>query len=135
RTAPTGPGLTLSESSPYEHVSGMTLYYNPQGSNTGSFTVQATATDGESGVAHVDFPNVFGGEGSSQSSTPYGVTYSWTAAATASGAQGVDAWNGAGLHSSSSFTVTPDTTAPAGGAVHYPDRFTAAPVTISTSAG
>src|SRR5207244_8655243 len=46
-TPPTGPALTLAESSPYEHVSGTTLFYNPQGSNSGSFTVHA-ATDRKS---------------------------------------------------------------------------------------
>src|SRR5207244_11039904 len=46
-TPPTGPALTLAESSPSEHVSGTTLFYNPQGSNSGSFTVHA-ATDRKS---------------------------------------------------------------------------------------
>src|SRR5439155_26811008 len=38
-TPPTAPALTLSETpaSPYQHVSGTTLFYNPQGGNSGSF--------------------------------------------------------------------------------------------------
>ncbi|TMK90872.1 MAG: hypothetical protein E6G42_09165, partial [Actinobacteria bacterium] len=134
-TPPTGPTLTLTESSPFEHVSGSTLFYNPQGSNAGSFTVHAATTDGESGIAHVDFPAVFGGDAQTVSSSPYDASYSWTAAAGASGAQAVEAWNGAGSSSSSSFTVTPDTTAPAGGSVDYPEGYATLPVTIATDPG
>src|SRR5205807_7610177 len=55
----TGPTLTLSESTAFEYVSGSTLFYAPVSSNTGSFTVTATASAG-SGIASVDFPDVFG---------------------------------------------------------------------------
>src|SRR5207247_9502077 len=59
-TAPGAPSLPLPDSSALTSVSGTTLYYNPQGSNSGTFTVAATSTDGDSGIANIAFPNVFG---------------------------------------------------------------------------
>src|SRR5262249_11792630 len=40
-SAPTAPALTIAESSPVSSVTGSTLYYNPQGTNTAAFTVTA----------------------------------------------------------------------------------------------
>ena len=61
-TAPAAPTLTLSESpgSPKQHVSGTTLFYNPQGGNAGSFTVGATTSDPQSGIDRVTFPALDG---------------------------------------------------------------------------
>ncbi len=116
-TAPSTPTLTLSESSASEYASGTTLYYNPQGSNSGSFTVTATATDGGSGIASVTFPDVFGSDGTTDSTPSFSNTYSWSASDSASGAQTVTVTNGAGGTATGSFTVTPDTTAPSGQSV------------------
>ena len=49
--------------------------------------------------------------------SPYQATYDWSASSSASGAQSVVAHDNAGLTASSSFTVTPDTTAPSGQAI------------------
>src|SRR5207244_9162973 len=46
-SAPSAPSLTLSESSPLEHASGSTLYYNAQGSNSGPVTVDGTSSDAQ----------------------------------------------------------------------------------------
>ena len=135
RTAPTGPALSLSESSALEFVSGATLFYNPQGSNSGSFTVTAATSDGESAVSSVAFPVVFGADSSSDSTSPYSATYSWTAAAGASGPNTVTATNGAALPSSDTFTVTPDTSAPSGGSVSYASGYAAGSVTVTTADG
>src|SRR5207302_5634993 len=57
--APAAPDLTVSEtpSSPNQYVFNTTAFYNPQGSNSGSFTVTADVTDsGGSGVDRVNFP-------------------------------------------------------------------------------
>src|SRR5205807_972470 len=43
-TAPSAPGLTIDESSALSYASGTTLYYNPQGSNSGTFTVTGTSS-------------------------------------------------------------------------------------------
>src|SRR5207244_1079573 len=61
-SAPSAPSLTLSESSPLEYATGTTLYYNPQGSNSGSFSVTGTTSDTESGIASIAFPTVFGSD-------------------------------------------------------------------------
>ena len=135
RTAPTGPTLSLSESSALEFVSGSTLFYNPQGSNSGSFTVTAATNDGESDVSSVGFPVVFGADSSSDSTSPYSASYSWTASASASGLKTVTATNNAGLPSSDTFTVTPDTSAPSGGSVSYTNGYAGGSVTVTTADG
>ena len=114
-TAPSAPGLTLSESSPLSYVSGTTLYYNAQGSNTASFTVDGTSTDAQSGIQKLNFPSVSGMTGGgNDSSSPYQGSYTWDNTTTASGAQTVTATNGAGSTATSTFTVTKDVTAPTG---------------------
>jgi hypothetical protein len=135
-TAPTAPTLTLTESSPFELVTGTTLYYNPSAGNTGSFDVAATTSDAESGIAAVDFPATFGADGSTDSASPYAATYSWTHTATAHGAQTVTATNAAGLTSSATFSVEPDVDAPTGGSISYADGYrTGGSVAVSTVAG
>ena len=135
RTAPTSPTLSLAESSALEFVSGSTLFYNPQGSNSGSFTVTAATSDGESVVSSVGFPAVFGADSSSDSTSPYSASYSWTASASASGQKTVTATNNAGLPSSDTFTVTPDTSAPSGGSVSYANGYAIGSVTVTTADG
>ena len=88
-TAPSAPSLTLSESSALEYVSGSTLYYNPQGSNSASFDVAATSSDAQSGIASIAFPAVYGSDSSTVTSSPYSQTYSWDASAGASGSKTV----------------------------------------------
>jgi hypothetical protein len=111
-TPPERPVLTLTESEPDEHVAGTTLYYNPSGTNTGTFTVDASTGDAESGVSLVEFPAVFGLDSAIDPLAPYQTTYSWTETAMANGAHTVTAVNGGSLQATSSFTVTPDTGAP-----------------------
>jgi hypothetical protein len=111
----TGPTLTMSESSPYEHVSGSTLYYAPTGMNSGSFTVTATASAG-SGIASVAFPVVFGSDSLTDTTSPYSQTYSWASGASGSGSKTVTATDKdiPADTGAATFTVTPDTTAPSG---------------------
>ena len=47
-SAPATPSLSASGTGAGEYVTGSTVYYNPQGSNSGSFTVSGTTTDGDS---------------------------------------------------------------------------------------
>src|SRR5439155_16694184 len=104
-TAPGAPALTLSETpaSPNQYVSGTTLFYNPQGGNSGTFTVDAAASDPESGIQKVSFPAVTGMTGGGDDTTsPYQSVYSWTASTSASGGQNVTARNNAGLTSNTS---------------------------------
>jgi chitobiase/beta-hexosaminidase-like protein len=111
----TGPTLSLSESSPYEYVSGSTLYYAPTGSNSGSFTVTAT-TSAASGIASVAFPIVFGSDSLTDTTSPYSQTYSWTSSASASGSKTVTATDGdtPADTGTATFIVTLDKTAPSG---------------------
>jgi large repetitive protein len=137
-TAPSAPALTVTESpaGPHQHVSGTTLFYNPQGGNSGSFNVAATTADAQSGIDHVNFPALAGMTGGGDDPTsPYSGTYAWSASSTASGSQNVTSFNGAGLTTASSFTVTPDTAPPAGGSVDYVDGYASGSVTITTADG
>ena len=114
-TAPSAPNLAVSEASAFSYATGTTLYYNPQGSNTGSFDVAATSTDPQSGIAKIAFPAVTGTSGGGDDTTsPYFTTYDWTSSTSTSGAQTVTAHNTAGLTANTTFTLTPDTTAPTG---------------------
>ena len=111
-SAPSAPALTLSESSPFAHVSGSEIFVNTD--ETGSYDVDATSADAHSGIDKVRFPGP-----TDDSSSPYSATYGFGDLA---GAQTVTAFNGAGLTASSQFTVTPDTAEPAGGSVSLPGR-------------
>ena len=113
-TAPSIPALTLTETSPLEYVAGDTVYYNPQGSNNGTFSVDATTTDAQSGIDAVAFPTVFGTDGAADGASPYSHDYSWTGSDTATGTKTVTATNGAGTTRTATFAVTPDTAAPTG---------------------
>ena len=137
-TVPSAPALTLSESpaSPKQDVQGTTIFYNPQGGNSASFTVAATTSDAQSGIDKVSFPALGGMTGGGDdSSSPYQGIYTWTASSNASGAQSVTSFNNAGLSASSSFTATPDTAPPSGGSVSYPGGYTSGSVTITTADG
>ena len=138
-SAPAAPVQTLSETptSANQHVTGTTLYYQP-GATGGSFTVTSTATDAQSGIASVNFPTIVGlTGGGGDTSSPYVSLYSWDSTTSASGANSVTATNGAGLASpAGTFTLTPDSTPPAGGSVTYPNGYDAdGIVTITTANG
>ena len=113
--APSAPTQAITESAADAHAVGSTLFYRPSGS--GTFTVTATATDPQSGVDKVTFPAVGSGfvrTGSADdSTTPYSRDYTWSAGATASGAQTVTSHDLATNTANGSFTLTPDSTAPA----------------------
>ena len=101
-TAPSAPVISLSESSPYAHVSGQTVFVNT--GQSGSYDVSATSSDAQSGIEKIRFPGP-----TDDSSSPYGTSYGFGAL---SGSQTVTAYNNAGLTASDTFTVTPDTSGP-----------------------
>src|SRR5829696_4951601 len=101
-TAPSAPAITLSESSPYAHVSGQTVFVNT--GQSGTYDVDATSSDAQSGIEKVRFPGSI-----DDTSSPYGTSYGFGAL---SGSQTVTAYSGASLTASDTFTVTPDTTDP-----------------------
>src|SRR3989442_11674547 len=92
--APSAPALTASGSSAGEFASGSTLFYNPQGSNAGSFSITGTSSDGESGIEKLNFPSVSGMSGGGDvASSPYQATHRWTSSTSASGAPTLTATN------------------------------------------
>ena len=114
-TAPPVPTLTYSALSNVS-VTGTTAYYRSTASS-GGFTVTASSTDSESGIANYTFPSLgtgwtFTGSGATR-------TYSWsgTNPTTSSGGLAVTATNNAGQTSSGSnltnpITMVSDTTPP-----------------------
>ncbi len=97
-----------------------TLWFRPSGS--GSFTLNATASDAQSGISQVSFPDVSGtsgwtgSTGGTDAGSPYAspVDYAWTAGATQLGSTTITATNGAGLSAGDSLTVAADSAAPSG---------------------
>jgi hypothetical protein len=119
-TAPSAPALTLSGATgPNTYISGTTVFINDQGANSGGFQVAATTTDTQSGIQSVTFPALldFTSGGGADPSSPFSTTYAWSGAVAAGGSQTVTATNTVGGSATSTFTVTPDTTAPATGAL------------------
>jgi PKD repeat protein len=117
---PSTPVLTVSKASGNTLLAGTTVYYDPQGGNSGAFTVSASTSDPFSGIKNVAFPALggFSGGGGTLLSPPYETTYTWSGAgANAAGTQTVTATNNAGISSSSSFTVAPDVAPPGSGAL------------------
>src|SRR5581483_176916 len=137
-SAPGAPSLTVSESSGLEYGSGTTLYYNPQGSNSGSFTVDGSSTDAQSGIQKLNFPAIGGMTGGGDDTTsPYQGSYTWTSTTSASGSQTVTSTSNAGLAATATFTVTPDTAAPTGQTVALSGGpyYTSASVPLTLSNG
>ena len=117
-SAPSAPSLSISESSALSYASGTTLYYNAQGSNTASFTVTGTSSDGQSGIQKLTFFSVSGMTGGGDdASSPYAGTYTWDQNTNASGTQTVTSYNNGNGTTTSTFTVTKDTDAPTGASI------------------
>ena len=123
---PSAPAISLNESSPYAYVSGAEIFVNS--AQTGTFDVSATSSDAGSGIDKVAFPG-----GIEDTTSPYSATYDLN---DLSGSQTVTAHDAAGHTAGDTFTVTPDTAAPAGGSVSYPDGYDAdGAVTITVDGG
>ncbi len=139
-TAPSAPVLTLAESpaDPDQHVAGSTVYYRPGGGRSGTFTVDAATSDPQSGIQKVTFPAVGGMTGGGDDfANPFQTSYDWSTGTGSSGAQTVTSLNNAGLTSTGSFTVTPDTAPPTGQSVDLVGGpyFTALSVPLSIGDG
>ena len=137
-TDPATPSLVLTESDADTYVSGTTLYYRAAG-NGGTFDIDATTSDGQSGLKHVSFPGLTGGftptSATNDATPPYANTYSWTGGATDSGAKTVTAEDNATNQATSTFTVTPDDAVPTTGALTVNGTAASPGGTTSTSSG
>ena len=118
-SAPSTPALSLSAATGNAYVTGTTAFINPQAGSAGSFQIAATTTDAQSGIAKVNFPALtgFAAGGGDDSASPYETTYSWSGAVAAAGSQTVTATNVATGTATNTFTVTPDSAGPTGGAL------------------
>jgi chitobiase/beta-hexosaminidase-like protein len=119
-SGPSAPSVSLSSATGNTYITGSTVYINAQAGKSGSFQASATSTDGDSGIQKLNFPTLtgFSSGGGDDTSSPYSSgTYNWTGAVAASGAQTVTASNNANLTNNQTFTLTPDTTNPTGGAL------------------
>jgi hypothetical protein len=143
-TAPTitnaAPNEVSGAGDQFWTASANTLWFRPAGA--GSFTLNATADDPESGIAQVAFPDVSattGWSGSTGGTDPAAdfaspVAYTWAAGASTPGAKQVTATNGTGMTASATVTISADSTAPTGqtvtlsGGPWYPT--TSVPLTI-----
>ncbi|MGH3045764.1 MAG: OmpL47-type beta-barrel domain-containing protein [Gaiellaceae bacterium] len=126
RTDPSTPEVTLTETSPYAHVAGDEIFFNP--AEAGDYTVSATAGDATSGLEKIRFPGP-----EDDFASPYSTVYGF---GELSGAQSVTAYDNAGNTASAGFTVTPDAAAPSGGSVSYPNGYDDdGEVTVTVDAG
>jgi Chitobiase/beta-hexosaminidase C-terminal domain len=118
-SGPSAPSVSLSSASGNTYLSGTTAYINAQAGKSGSFQAAATTTDNDSGILKVNFPspNGFSSGGGDVNSSPFQTTYNWSGAVAASGTQTITASNNATLTNTATFTITPDTTNPTGGAL------------------
>ncbi|MCB0878564.1 MAG: Ig-like domain repeat protein, partial [Thermoleophilia bacterium] len=122
-------GFTEVSGVNFQHIAGSTLWYNP--AQSGSVTVDITASDTGSGVANVTFPDHDGvgntlwtNTGLVDTVAPYSKTFTWTAgvAPFALGPQTVTATDNAGRSATAGYTVSADTTPPAGGGLNVTDQ-------------
>jgi hypothetical protein len=114
-TAPTGPTLALAATTPDGFAQGSQFFYRPAG--VGGLNVTATTSDPGSGINRVTFPGLGSGftpaAGVTDFTSPYLVTYTWTAGATFSnGSNTVTAFDNIGNSSTATFSVMPDSTPP-----------------------
>jgi hypothetical protein len=118
-SGPSAPSVSLSSASGNTFVSGTTVYINAQAGKSGGFQAAATSTDSDSGILKLNFPALSGftSGGGDTVSSPYQTTYNWSGAVGASGSQTITSYNNTSLTNTGSFTVTPDTTNPSGGAL------------------
>ena len=138
-TAPTASlgGFTAVTGSSYQYVSGSTVWVNT--TQTGSFSVDVTATDAQSGMQRVEYPALGTGwspSAGNDTATPFTYVYTWSVAAASPGAQTAVARDNANNTTNVAFTVSGDASGPVGGSVAYLDGYTAGTsAAITFSAG
>jgi hypothetical protein len=121
---PTNAVLNAITGTASQAISGSTIFYNP--AQSGSFSVESSATSSYVGTAQLTFPAITGFSGGGSVPSPlsgstYRSTYAWSAngAAPSPGVQPISATNNAGQTATNpaAFTVVKDSTGPSGGSV------------------
>ena len=101
----TGPSCSISSisvSNNYGYVSGSTIYYNP--ASSGSFTVDVSVSDTESGVWKVNFSDTVSA-GGDDTDSPYAFTYDWDTSDTFYQSVDVTCYDNMNHSQTASFTV------------------------------
>jgi hypothetical protein len=123
-TSPPAPALSFSAlvNASWSGV-GTAVFYRP-GATSGSFQLTAASADTTAGAASYGFPTFPSGWSTSSGGAAIR-NYGWSAAnpTPPSGVQSVTTTNNAGRSATSSFTVTPDSTAPTGGNLAYTNGY------------
>ena len=116
---PSGVVITPVTGAGAQFVSGSTVYYKP--AQTGSFTVEASASDASSGITEVSFPTIAGFAGGGLVTTPvsgttFRTTYTWSnnVGSSSPGLQSVTATDHAGHvgTNAAAFSLEKDSSAP-----------------------
>ncbi|MBC7459893.1 MAG: Ig-like domain repeat protein [Thermoleophilia bacterium] len=125
-TAPTGIAMNYAEvtGNQWMFASGGTMFYNPSAGNSGSFNLDASAGDLESGVDRVQFPATGSGWNPNSAtiiaSAPFSLTYAWNSSTVSVGPMIATVRDVAGnAGPSAPYNFTADTTPPSGGSVTY----------------
>jgi hypothetical protein len=116
----TAPAELTGAGNQHYDAGSLTHFFRPGGS--GSFTLNATAADSQSGVTQVAFPDVAavggwsGSTGGADTTSPYSspVDYDWSSGATAPGLRSLTATNGSGIDGTGTITLAADSNAPSG---------------------
>jgi hypothetical protein len=111
---PTIVPTTITESSPYLHADGLTLYYSDlMGDSAQDFEVQGTASDeGGAGFRWVTFSTAFGDSLDPDSNSPWSGTYDVVSSNSGDGNITVTAYDNVSNWSTGVFTYVEDTTNP-----------------------
>ena len=137
-TAPSAPTLLLSSPTGSTYLAGSTAYIRPQAGAAGGFQVDATAVDPDTDILDATFAAVpgFTAGGGTDTSPPFGTTYTWSDAVAAAGAgtRSVTVRNRALLSSpAATFSVVSDTVTPTGGVLSVNGTDATVPGSTSTS--
>ncbi len=116
----TAPTELTGAGNQYYDGAAKTQFFRPAGS--GSFRLNATASDSESAVSSVSFPDISGlsgwsgSTGGADTTSPYSspADYSWSSGAAAPGARNVASSDKAGNSNSDTVTLAADSAAPTG---------------------
>jgi hypothetical protein len=139
------PSALTGAGNQYYDAGTKTLFFRSTGA--GSFSLGATASDTDTAVAGVTFPNVSGltgwagSTGGTDTSSPYGspADYTWSSGAAEPGARSVSATDKAANSATDTITITDDTSAPTGQSITLTGAtapfYPGGPVTFSLTNG